>query len=159
MGKKGLKIKALKNIDFDNEESLHCAVVKFIFSYFYDVITTGEFISLVETQKNRNLAFTRGYMKGTPDLLILNKNEKQNFSGFAIEFKSPSRDSYLSHNQQNMLNKLSQNGYKTLYSNDYNIIIHELKNYFKTIFYKCKKCGNELSNRCYKKHIQKCNIS
>ena len=59
MGKKGLKIKALKNKHFDNEESLHCAVVNFIFSNFHDVITTGEFISLVETQENRNRAFNR----------------------------------------------------------------------------------------------------
>ena len=72
-------------------------------------------------------------MKGTPDLIILNRNEKQKFSGFAMEFKSPSRDSYLSHDQQNILIKLSQNGYKT-YSNDYNIIIHELKNTLKQLF-------------------------
>ena len=43
---------------------------------------TGEFITLIPTQEKRNLAYKRGYMTGTPDLLILNQNKK--YRGLAI---------------------------------------------------------------------------
>ena len=72
----------IHNKMFDDEYSLHRAVVIYINKYHADAIMTGEFISLIPTQEKRNLAYKRGYMTGTPDLLILNQNKK--YRGLAI---------------------------------------------------------------------------
>ena len=47
----------------------------------------------------------------------------------------------LKENQKYFLNELKLNGYKTLVSNDYDLILFELMEYFKGVRYSCAYCN------------------
>ena len=79
-----------------------------------------------------------GYQKGTCDLLIGNLH--LNYTGFGIEFKTPTGNGKLSEEQKMMLQEYENNNYKILVSNDYDEIIKEIILYFQGVRIKCKYC-------------------
>ena len=71
--------------------------------------------TLGENQINsymRLRSYNMGYQKGSPHLIIQNLHIK--YSGFAIEFKSPSGSGKLSDKQQIMLQEYGNNNFKVL---------------------------------------------
>ena len=54
--------------------------------------------------------------------------------------KTPKGNGIISDNQQKYLDKLYDNNFKVIVSNDYTSIIMELLEYKKHIIYKCKYC-------------------
>ena len=70
----------------------------------------------------------KGYRGGQPDLLILNPAKQ--FSGFAIEIKSPSGKWSVSDKQEEWIDKLVALKYKTMVSDDYDAILIELTQYY-----------------------------
>ena len=58
-------------------------------------------------QKKRIISFKAGYLKGIPDLNIMEMNSKYN--GFFIEFKSPTLKGKLSPQQMDNLERLTLN--------------------------------------------------
>ena len=101
----------------ENETDLHTNVVSFLKKrYPYSIFnaTLGE---NQDTSKKRIESHKKGYLRGSPDLII-NNLHKQN-TGFAIEFKNPKGIGDLSHNQSKMLRQYENNGFKTFVSNDY----------------------------------------
>ena len=67
--------------------------------------------------KKRKKCFLLGYQAGTTDIII--NNLHKNYSGFAIELKSPKGTGIISEAQKLMQEKYNLNGFKTLISNDY----------------------------------------
>jgi len=116
-------------IHISNERDLHYKVVEFIRkSYPNNIIVPG----LGENQKTSAIRYDskcKGYTSGTCDILILNTHTQ--FRGFAIELKTPTGKGVLSDNQATFLDALHDNGFKILISNNYEVIIIQLFEYFK----------------------------
>ena len=132
--------KPFKMLTFNisTEYDLHIKVVNFIRNHYPKTLL---FASLGENQLNSDMrlrSYKMGYQKGTADLIINNLHMK--YSGFAIEFKSPSGFGKLSEEQQMMLQEYENNNYKILVSNDYDEIIKEIILYFQGVRIKCKYC-------------------
>jgi len=127
-----------KIIRIENEFDLHARVIQFIRRFYPHgllAICAGE---LQDTPPKRIIMSKKGYLSGTPDILLLSKHDK--FTGFAIELKSPSGAGRLSDNQHAALCQYKQAGYKTLVTNDYEEVLHELFMYFRGVRLLCLKC-------------------
>ena len=130
--------------NINTEYDLHKKVVNFIRNNYPKAILTA---SLGENQINGNIrikSYNMGYQKGSPDLII--QNLHLNYSGFAIEFKTPTGYGKLSEEQKMMLQEYENNNYKILVSNDYDEIIKEIILYFQGVRIKCKKCPRKFKS-------------
>ena len=124
--------------NINTEYDLHKKVVNFIRNNYPKAILLP---SLGENQINCNMrikSYNMGYQKGTCDLLIGNLH--LNYTGFGIEFKTPTGYGKLSKEQEMMLQEYENNNYKILVSNDYDEIIKEIILYFQGVRIKCKYC-------------------
>ena len=137
----------------ENETDLHVKVVSFLkkrFPYSIFVAPLGE---NQDTSIKRIDSFNKGYIKGTPDLII--NNLHRYYTGFAIEFKTPEGYGTLSNEQSNILFHYQLNGFKTLVSNDYDRIVEELLVYFRDVRVKCSFCPRRfISYQSLKNHIK-----
>ena len=70
-----------------DERDLHYKVVDFIKHRYPDAITIGGLGENQDTVTKRIDSKRKGYLKGQPDLIIMNLHKRYN--GFAIEFKAP----------------------------------------------------------------------
>ena len=107
---------------------LHVKVVSFLekrYPHSLFTITLGE---NQDTVRKRINSFKKGYLRGSPDLII--NNHHKLYSGFAIKFKSPKGNGVLSPDQSMILLQYQNNGFKTLVSNDYDHIIEQIIEYF-----------------------------
>ena len=71
----------------ENETDLHVKVVSFLkkrYPHSLFTITLGE---NQDTVHKRIDSFNKGYLRGSPDLII--NNLHKHYTGFCIEFKSP----------------------------------------------------------------------
>ena len=133
--------KPFKMLTFNiqTEYDLHMKVVNYIRNHHPKALLVA---SLGENQINSNMrlrSYNLGYQKGTPDLLILNHHKE--FSGMAVEFKSPRGNNDLSEAQNMMLREYKNNSYKVLVSNNYDEIITAVIRYFDDVRFKCMKCS------------------
>ena len=67
-----------------NETDLHYKIVDFIRKFYPDSILVA---GLGENQDERLDSYKKGYVRGQPDLMVLNYHK--DFEGLSIEFKSP----------------------------------------------------------------------
>ena len=102
-----------------NETDLHYKVVDLIRRYYPDTILVAGLGENQDTADKRLDLYKEGYMKGQPDLMILDKHK--DFKGLCIEFKSPTGNYYVSEAQKEMKKKYLDNGYAFILSNDNNI--------------------------------------
>ena len=124
--------------NINTEYDLHKKVVNFIRNNYPKAILIP---ALGENQINGNMrikSYNMGYQKGACDLFIGNMHLK--YSGFAIEFKTPTGYGKLSEEQEMMLQEYENNNHKILVSNDYDEIIKEIILYFQGVRIKCKHC-------------------
>ena len=122
----------------ENETDLHVKVVSFLkkrYPHSLFTVTLGE---NQDTVHKRIDSFKKGYLSGSPDLII--NNLHKHYTGFCIEFKSPNGKGILSYNQSKMLRQYQNNGFKTLISNDYDQIIEQIIEYFRDVRIKCSYC-------------------
>ena len=101
----------------ENEMDLHVKVVSFLkkrYPHSLFTVTLGE---NQDTAFKRIDSFKKGYLRGSPDLII--NNLHKHYTGFCIEFKSLKGNGVLSPDQSMMLQQYQNNGFKTLVSNDY----------------------------------------
>ena len=101
----------------ENEMDLHVKVVSFLkkrYPHSLFTVTLGE---NQDTVHKRIDSFKKGYLRGSPDLIINNLHKR--YTGFCIEFKSPKGNGVLSPDQSMILLQYQNNGFKTLVSNDY----------------------------------------
>jgi proteic killer suppression protein len=90
-------------------------------------------------------SFRKGYQRGQPDLLILNRHKK--WTGLCIELKTPACTGVVSPDQQRFLDRLECSGYKVLVSNDYDFLLVEIQNYFKDVRTYCKHCDRWVAKK------------
>ena len=121
-----------------NEKDLHYNIIKFIRNNIPDCLIIP---GLGENQISSNMrtdSYNKGYQSGQPDILLLNYHKY--FNGLAIELKTPKGNGIISENQQIFLNRLHDNNYKIIASNDFTDIILQILEYKKHLMYKCKYC-------------------
>ena len=121
-----------------NERDLHENVVSYIRRFYPDVIFNASLGELQDTSEKRILGYKHGYLKGAPDLFILECNDR--FNGLSIEFKNPNGKGIVSENQLQVKKKLNERGYKAFHSDDFHYIIKEINEYLSTRRLKCQFC-------------------
>ena len=122
----------------ENETDLHVKVVSFLkkrYPHRLFTVTLGE---NQDTAFKRIDSFKKGYLRGSPDLII--NNLHKHYTGFCIEFKSPKGNGVLSLDQSMILQQYQNNGFKTLVSNDYDQIIEQIIEYFRDVRLLCSHC-------------------
>ena len=116
-------------IIIQNEQDLQEQIVKFLRKDFSDLLFSANGLEEnLNTDQKRMKASKLGYTNGSPDLIIYSKNKQ--YSGFALEFKSPTGFGILSKLQDEFLKKLKKNNYLSLVSNDYSEIVKYITMYF-----------------------------
>ena len=106
-----------------------------------------------DTAFKRIDSFKKGYLRGSPDLII--NNLHKHYTGFCIEFKNPKGNGVLSPDQSMMLRQYQNNGFKTLVSNDYDQIIEQIIEYFRDVRIKCSYCLRRfISTQSLRNHIK-----
>ena len=137
----------------ENETDLHVKVVSFLkkrYPHSLFTVTLGE---NQDTVQKRIDSFKKGYIRGSPDLII--NNLHKHFTGFCIEFKTPLGNGVLSPDQSMMIRKYQNNGFKTLVSNDYDLIIEHIIDYFRNVGIKCSYCSRIFnSSKSLNNHIK-----
>ena len=137
----------------ENEMDLHVKVVSFLkkrYPHSLFTVTLGE---NQDTVHKRIDSFKKGYLRGSPDLII--NNLHKHYTGFCIEFKSPKGNGVLSPDQSMILLQYQNNGFKTLVSNDYDHIIEQIIEYFRDVRIKCSYCpGRFISPQSLRNHIK-----
>ena len=122
----------------ENKMDLHVKVISFLekrYPHSLFTVTLGE---NQDTVHKRIDSFKKGYLRGSPDLII--NNLHKHYTGFCIESKSPKGNGVLSPDQSMMLRQYQNNGFKTLVSNDYDQIIEQVIEYFRNVRIKCSYC-------------------
>ena len=136
----------------ENETDLHVKVVSFLKNRFPHSIFVASLGENQDTSIKRIDSFNKGYIKGTPDLIINNLHKY--YTGFAIEFKTPKGYGTLSNEQSNILSHYQLNGFKTLVGNDYDRIVEELLVYFRNVRVRCSFCPRRfISSQSLTNHI------
>ena len=137
----------------ESETDLHVKVVHFLkkrYPHSLFTVTLGE---NQYTVYKRIDSFKKGYLRGSPDLVINNLHKRN--SGFAIKFKSPKGYGVLSPDQSMMLQQYQNNGFKTLVSNDYDYIIEQIIEYFRDVRMIYSYCPRRfISSQSLKNHIK-----
>ena len=137
----------------ESETDLHVKVVSFLkkrYPHSLFTVTLGE---NQDTVHKRIDSFMKGYLRGSPDLII--NNLHKHYTGFCIEFKNPKGNGVLSPDQSMMLRQYQNNGFKTLVSNDYDQIIEQVIEYFRDVRIKCSYCLRRfISSQSLSNHIK-----
>ena len=139
--------------EIENEMDLHVKVVSFLkkkYPHSLFTVTLGE---NQDTVHKRIDSFKKGYLRGSPDLII--NNLHKHYTGFCIEFKSPKGNGALSPDQSMILLQYQNNGFKTLVSNDYDHIIKQVIEYFRDVRIKCSCCPRRfISSQSLRNHLK-----
>ena len=137
----------------ENEMDLHCKVVHLIRNFYPDAIMVPGLGENQNTPDKRINSWKKGYLRGQPDLMILNYHK--DYNGLCIEFKSPTNIYKISDAQKQMKERYKENGYKFILSNDYDYICMKLHKYMAGVRIPCKYCtraflNKETLNKLYK---------
>ena len=119
----------------ESETDLHVKVVSFLKKRYPQSLFTVTLGENQDTVHKRIDSFKKGYLRGSPDLII--DNLHIHYRGFCIEFKSPKGNGVLSPVQSIILQQYQNNGFKILVSNDYDQIIEQIIEYFRDVRIKC----------------------
>ena len=137
----------------ENETDLHVKVVSFLkkrYPHSLFTVTLGENQGTVHKRID---CFKKGYIRGSPDLII--NNLHKHYTGFCIEFKSPKGNGVLSPDQSMILLWYQSNGFKILVSNDHDQIIEQIIEYFRDVRLLCSHCLRRfISSQSLSNHIK-----
>ena len=137
----------------ESETDLHVKVISFLKKRYPQSLFTVTLGENQDTVHKRINSFKKGYLRGSPDLII--NNLHKHYTGFCIEFKSPKGNGVLSPDQSMILLQYQNNGFKTLVSNDYDHIIEQVIEYFRDVRVKCSFCPRRfISSQSLRNHIK-----
>lgn len=143
-----------QELSIHNENELHYAVISYINTLnetkhkkIRTSIGMGEYL---DSSDKRIDAFKKGYVKGAPDIIILNKTYK--YDGLLIELKTPKGNGELSEAQQDTVKEFKDMRYKILVSNNYAEIITKLNKYIDNIRIPCMYCNRRFKNHKTRKN-------
>ena len=122
----------------ESETDLHVKVIHFLKKRYPHSLFTVTLDENQDTVYKRIDSFKKGYLHGSPDLIINNLHKR--YSGFTTEMKSPKGNGVLSPDQSMMLRQYQNNGFRTLVSNDYDHIIEQIIEYFRDVRILCSYC-------------------
>ena len=128
-----------KMFKIENEMDLHSKVVELIRNCYPDALLVPGLGENQDTSEKRINSWKKGYMRGTPDLMILNYHK--DYRGLCIEFKSPTNSYEVSESQLKMKEKYCQNDYAFILSNDYDKISKLIHKYFAGVRIPCEYCS------------------
>ena len=134
-----------KMFKIENEMDLHSKVVHLIRNFYPDAIMVPGLGENQDTPEKRINSWKKGYLRGTPDLMILNYHK--DYNGLCIEFKSPTNYYEISDAQKEMKERYKINCYKFILSNDYDYICKRLHKYMEGIRIPCKYCSKAFCNK------------
>ena len=130
----------------ETEQDLHYKTVNFLRNLKqYDLVLIAGGGELQDSKNKRIDQYNKGYSRGQPDLIIANPNK--NYSGFCIEFKSPTGKGTVSKYQYDMLDKYKKIGYKTMISNSYDDILSAIVDYLFDLRIVCQYCPRKFKNK------------
>ena len=128
-----------------NETDLHYKAMDCIRVQFPELHVVPGLGEMQTTTQQRSDGWKKGYVGGQPDLLILNRTTQ--FDGFAIELKTPKGDGVVSSKQTDYLEQLENLRYKTIVSNNYDVIVIELTKYYCDLRFPCKYCSKVFKSK------------
>ena len=134
-----------KMFKIENETDLHYKVVQLIRNYYPDSILVAGLGENQDTSEKRLDSYKKGYLRGTPDLMILDYHK--DYNGLCIEFKSPTNYYEISYAQKEMKERYKINCYKFILSNDYDYICKRLHKYMAGVRIFCKYCPKAFCNK------------
>jgi len=136
-----------------NETDLHHRVVAYLRRFHPRAVFLAGLGELQDTEAKRLDAWAKGYLKGQPDLLVLNSHRRH--AGFALEFKTPAtQHPQATPQQQQTLQRLESLGFRVLLSSDYDTICRQLDAYMSAEVFHCTCCGMPFaSERAIEAHL------
>ena len=134
-----------KMIMIGSETDLHYKVVDLIRRYYPDSILVAGLGENQDTEDKRLDSYKKGYMRGQPDLMILDYHK--DYKGLCIEFKSPTNNYNISEAQLKMKEKYRNNDYAFMLSNDYDKISKNIHKYMAGVRIPCKYCTRAFRNK------------
>jgi hypothetical protein len=99
---------------------------------------------LQDTSDKRVVCYRKGYQGGQPDLIVHARSGQ--FSGLALELKTPKGDGVLRDNQREWLEALSRAGYKTMVSSSLDECTAALDAFMANVRICCQHCGGSYKN-------------
>ena len=151
MPRTSLKQQRDKTLLITNETELHCRVANYIRTYFSEeAIMAPGLGEIQDCQSKRIQAWRKGYQRGQPDIMLMNRSGQ--YSGLAIELKSPQGTGVVSVDQHAWMAKLQSRGWYTLISNDYTEVVHVIGRYMSHEKWICSAC-NHWTKRVHK-HVK-----
>ena len=102
-----------KMFKIENDMDLHCKVVYLTRIYYPNAIMVAGLGENQDTPYKRINSWKKGYLRGQPDLMIL--NYYKDYNGLCIEFKSPTNIYQISDAQREMKERYKENCYKLLF--------------------------------------------
>ena len=132
------KIKVDNYINLYNEKELRIKVVHYIRRFHPEAVMMAGLGELQQTVSQRIEGKMKGYQKGCCDLMILNNH--MDYQGMCIELKNPRGTGIVGEEQLKWLTDMHLNGHKVLLSNDYDVIVREIDEYFSRVRVVCPYC-------------------
>ena len=137
----------------ESERELHVKVISFLKKRYPQSLFTVTLGENQDTVHKRIDSFKKGYLRGSPDLII--NNLHKHYTSFCIEFNSPKGNGVPSPNQSMILQQYQNNGFKILVSNDYDQIIEQIIDYFRDVRILCSHCPKRfISSQSLSNHIK-----
>ena len=120
----------------ENETDLHCKLMQYIRRFYPEAIMVAGLGENQDTPTKRINSWKKGYMKGQPDIMILNYNKL--WKGFCVELKSPINNYKVSEAQKMMKKLYKKNEFYFVISIDYDLITKYLNIYMEDIRLACE---------------------
>ena len=137
----------------ENETDFHVKVVHFLKKRYPHSLFTDTLGENQDTVYKRIGSFKKGYLHGSPDLVI--NNLHKDYTGLCTEFKNLNGRGVLSPDQSMMLRQYQNKGFKILVSNDFDHIIEQLIEYFRDVRILCSHCPRRfISSQSLRNHIK-----
>ena len=134
-----------KMFKIENEMDLHSKVVELIRNFYPNALLVPGLGENRDTPDKRINSWKKGYMRGQPDLMIL--DFQKDYKGLCIEFKSPTNNYCVSESQLKMKEKYRDNEYAFILSNDYDKISKLIHKYMAGVRIPCKYCSKAFKNK------------
>ena len=140
--------------DVRNELQLHTALCAYARKTYPSARISPGLGELQDTESKRIECYRKGYQKGQPDLVVHVRSG--NFSGLAIELKTPKGNGVVSPAQRQWLADMGKAGYRTLLSNSMEESVRCLDTHMRNARTCCAQCGSSFkSERTLQTHAGK----
>ena len=134
-----------KMFKVENEMDLPSKVVELIRNFYPEVIMVPGLGENQDTPDKRINSWKKGYMRGQPDLMILDYHK--DYKRLCIEFKSPTNNYCVTESQLKMKERYCDNEYAFILSNDYDKISKLIHKYMAGVRIPCKYCTKAFRNK------------